>query len=246
MNETTESVRPLGLFARIVGVITAPRATFEAIVAHPKPAGVLLVVALALGLATMIPLISNETIFQSMVAQNTEFMERITGKQMSPEEYQKQVDGARTGVYFTPVNFLIALPIASLLFTALYWVFFNAILGGLATFKQVLAIVTHGWVPGALGAFLAVPIQLAQSKMTRAGPFTLGGLATGLPADSLIARILGFTSVFTIWGLVLSAIGLAVLYRRKTLNIFIGLTLLYLVIVAGFMSAFGRFMGPSR
>lgn len=246
MNETSEPVRPLGLFARLAGVVTAPRATFEAIVAHPKPAGVLFIVALVIGLAAMIPLLLNEEIFQAMVAQQAEFTERITGKQMSPADYQQMVDRARIGMYFTPVNILIVLPIISMLLSGLYWVFFNAILGGLASFKQVLAVVTHSQVAAALGAVLGAPIQLAQGKMTAAGPFTLGGLASGLPADSLVARILGVTNVFTIWGLALSAIGLAVLYRRKTLNIFIGLTLLYLLIVAGFMSAFGRFMGPGR
>jgi hypothetical protein len=236
----------MGLFARIVGVLTAPRATFENIVAHPKPAAVLLIVALVIGFAAMLPMALNEQVFQSTVTQQVEFTERITGKQMSAEDYQKMSDRARVGIYFAPVNVLIVLPIISMIMAGLYWVFFNAILGGMATFKQVLAIVTHSQVPAALGAVLGAPIQLMQGKMTAAGPFTLGALVAGLPPDHLVSRILGVTNVFTIWGLALSAIGLAVLYRRKTLNIFVGLTLIYLLIVAGFMSAFGRFMGPSR
>jgi hypothetical protein len=45
---TTSSTQPLSLIARIIGVITSPKATFENVVAIPKPAGVLLVVALVI------------------------------------------------------------------------------------------------------------------------------------------------------------------------------------------------------
>ena len=40
-----------------------------------------------------------------------------------------------------------------------------------------------------------------------------------LEEGSFLARFLGFVNVFTIWGLIVLAMGLAVLYHRKTLNI---------------------------
>ena len=56
-------------------------------------------------------------------------------------------------------------------------------------------------------------------------------------------RLLGMIDLFIIWWFVLLAIGLGVLYRRRTQPIAIGLFGLYAVIIvvlAGVMSAFGR------
>ena len=73
------------------------------------------------------------------------------------------------GGYFAIVGSFIVLPIFSLIFAALYWVVFNTILGGTATFKQVLAVVAHSQVVAALGAAIGAPIQYLQGKMPPAG-----------------------------------------------------------------------------
>jgi hypothetical protein len=75
---------------------------------------------------------------------------------------------------------LVMFPILALLLTAIFWAFFNAILGGTATFKQVLAVTSHSYVITALGALAAMPILLFRFKMQMGGPFNLGALAPGL------------------------------------------------------------------
>ena len=70
----------------------------------------------------------------------------------------------------------IGLPIFTLIITALYWVVFNALLGGTAAFKQVLAVVTHSQVISALGAAIGAPIQMMQGTITMGGPFNLAAL----------------------------------------------------------------------
>ena len=93
---------------------------------------------------------------------------------------------------------------------------FNALLGGTAAFKQVLAVVTHSRVIAALGAAIR-PIQMMQ------GTITMGGVQSRRPGAVLetspIRAMLGSISVFTLWGIVVTAIGLGVLYHRKTRNI---------------------------
>src|SRR3990172_2732977 len=81
----------------------------------------------------------------------------------------------------------VFLPIASLFFAAVYWAIFNTIMGGTATFKQVLAVVTHSQVIGALGMLAGLPIQLMRGTMTMAGPFNLGALAPMLEEGSKLA-----------------------------------------------------------
>ncbi len=53
--------------------------------------------------------------------------------------------------------------------------------------------------------------------MSTAGPFNLGALVPFLDPDNLIAKTLGSTSLFTVWGLLVTGIGLGVLYRRRAL-----------------------------
>jgi hypothetical protein len=160
------------------------------------------------------------------------------GRPMSDQEYATMQRITPYFAYITIGQMFIFLPIFSLIIAGLLWVVFNTILGGTASFKQVLAIVTHSSVIGTLGAVLGAPIQVLQNKVTAGGPFNLGALLPMLDQSSIPARFLGFTSVFQIWGFIVIGIGLAVLYRRKSATIIIGLILAYSLIAMGIMSAF--------
>jgi hypothetical protein len=130
----------------------------------------------------------------------------------------------------------------ALIFAAIYWAAFNTVLGGMASFKQVLAVITHSQVIGALGMVAALPIALTTGKMTPTGPFNLGALAPGLEAGTTLAAFLGSISVFSLWGLVVTAIGLGVLYRRNSTNIAITIIAIFLLIMFGVASVWGKFM----
>ena len=78
--------------------------------------------------------------------------------------------------------------------------------------------------------------------MSAGGPFNLGALVPMLDESSFLARFLGVTSVFTVWGIIVLAIGLGVLYRRKTRNIAIGLFAAYATVV-GVITAIFSGMG---
>jgi hypothetical protein len=226
----------MGLFARIWGVIAAPRATMEWVVANPRPVGILFICALVLGLAAAAPMFTEAG--QQAVLDSQVEARNAMGRPMSDQEYATMQRFAPYFSYFTIGQMFIFLPIISLVITALCWVVFNTVLGGTAAFKQVLAIVTHSNVIGTLGAVLGAPIQILQNKVTPGGPFNLGALVPFLDESSVVARFLSFTSVFTIWGFVVTGIGLAVLYRRKSANIAIGLIVAYTLIALGLMSAF--------
>jgi hypothetical protein len=228
----------MGLFARLIGVITSPRATFEQVVAKPRPAGALLISALLLGLAAGLPQFT-ETGRQAVLTNQVETQEQFMGRPLTDEEYGRAERMSHYGGYFAMGGTLVSMPIMALIFGGLYWVTFNTIMGGTASFKQVLAIVTHSQIIGAVGAVLAAPIMYMQGKFTAGGPFNLRALVPMLDDSSTIARVLGFTNIFMIWGLVVTAIGLSVLYRRKSLNIAIGLLLVFFVIVFTLFSVFG-------
>lgn len=225
MTEATavDSAPPLSLFQRVVGVITSPAATFKSIVAHPRPFGVLFLCALVIGVATAVPQFSES-------AQQAAIDMQIKA---NPQMNDQQIEGMRRMApyfgYFTLAGVLIFTPIMTMFFTALYWALFNVVLGGQATFKQVLAVVSHAMVIMALGLVAGLPFMLNSPTMAMGGPFNLGALVPMLEADSTIARLLSALSPFSIWSTFVNAVGLAVLYRRGVAGIFAVLMGVYLV-----------------
>lgn len=236
-------VQPMSLIARAIGIITAPKATYENVVAAPRPFGILFISVLVFSIAATIPQMT-ESARKQMLDVQVRGMERF-GVTVTPEVLQRMEESSRNpmtklvGVVWSLVMF----PILALLLTALFWVFFNAILGGTATFKQVLAVTSHSYVITALGAVAALPILLVRFTLAMGGPFNLGALAPMLDETSTLARFLSGVGLFSLWAWFNVSIGLAVLYRRKTRNIAIVLILLSLVFTYAMTSVFGSFMG---
>jgi hypothetical protein len=226
-----------------MGIVVSPASTFASVVATPKPAGILFLVALVMGLAQGVPQLTDRG-RQAAIDMNVQMVERVqqfTGQPMTDEVYATIERRAAYGAYTAVAGSLIGLPIVTLFFGALYWVIFNAILGGTASFKQVLAVIAHSQVIAAIGLVLGAPIQYAQGAMSMSGPFNLGVVVGFLDPTSLVARVLGATSVFTVWSFLVTGIGLGVLYRRSGRNIGLALILVYVVIVAGVFTLFASF-----
>jgi hypothetical protein len=238
-------VKPLGLLSRIIGIVTAPTATFADVVRVPRPAGVLFVVAAVIAIASVAPQFT-EAGRQAALDMQVRSVQQF-GVEVTPEAYARMEEGSRSVPrrLFGVAGAFIGLPIMSLLFAAIYWAAFNTILGGTATFKQVLAIVTHSQVIGALGVLVGVPIQMMSGKISMAGPFNLGALAPMLEEGSKLANYLGSISFFGLWGFVVTGIGLGVLYKRSGLYIAIAIIIAYLAIMYGVSSLFGSFMGAA-
>jgi len=228
---------PLGLISRIIGVITSPKATFERIVAVPRPAGVLLVVALVMGATAAAPQFTQAG--KQAVADAQMQAAARRGTEVTPEQAAVVARISTFLPYMTFVSSLIFLPIVSLVLAGLYWVAFTTVMGGTATFKQALAVVTHSQVIGALGLVVGLPIMLMKPTVTMGGPFNLGALVPNLEAGSKLATMLSNISVFSFWGMFVTAVGLAVLYRRKTMPIFVALLVIFGLFTYGWSALFG-------
>jgi hypothetical protein len=235
----------MSLFARVIGVITAPRATFEKIVGDPRPFGILFITALIIGLASVAPQFT-EAGRQATLDLQVKAIERF-GQTVTPEMYAAMEARSQNVALrlLGAAGGLITIPIIAMLFTAIYWVVFNTVLGGLATFKQVLNIVAHSQVIGALGLVAGVPLQMMQTTMTMGGPFNLGALAPMLEEGSTLASFLSSISVFSLWGFIVTAIGLGVLYRRKSTGIAIAIIAVYLIVMYVVASFFGSAPGAA-
>ena len=242
MSETNAAPVPdQGLLARAVGIIVSPGKTYETVVAHPRPATILLAICLVLGLATAGPQFTEQGRAAVLEAQ-TRAIEQRTHQTITPQMAETMASIGRYSGYATFGSMFIFVPVISLLVAAVFWAIFNAILGGTASFKQVLAIVTHAQVIAALGAVVSAPIIWVKGIQSAAGPFNLGALAPMLDPSSFVATCLSSLNVFSLWQIVVSAIGLAVLYRRKVSPIAAFLVIAYLLMVAGVTAVVSSFM----
>jgi hypothetical protein len=223
-------VQDKGLIARAIGIVTAPGETFRTVVAYPRPALMLLLVAAVISLASALPQFTERGRLAALEMQIQQTEQFVT---VTPEMAQVMEQRSHYNKYIAMVSTFVGLPVVTLFFTALFWAVFNAILGGTATFKQVLGVVTHSQVIGALGAALAAPVQLATGQMTAAGPFHLGALLPMLEPGTFLANFLGSLGVFQIWGTIVTAIGLGVLYNRKPRNIAITLLVITALLAGG-------------
>jgi hypothetical protein len=90
------------------------------------------------------------------------------------------------------------------------------LLGGTAVFKQVFAVVAHSGIITALQVLFSMPLSYATGRLAGAN---LSVFVPTLEETSFAARFLGAIDLFWIWWCVSLAIGIGVLFKRKTIGI---------------------------
>ena len=215
------------LLSRAVGIITSPGAMFVHVVRTPKVAGMLVLVGLVAGLAQGIPQLTERGRAAALELQ-VQQMERF-GVQVTDELYQQleQRSHSNLGAYTAIAGGVIGTPFVAVIMTTLLWGVFNTIMGGTATFKHVMAVLVHSQAVSTLGVLFAAPIMYARGTISMGGVANLGALLPMLDETSFMAKFLGTIDLFAVWWVIVLAIGLATLYKRKTSSIATGLFVFY-------------------
>lgn len=216
--------------ARVVGVITSPRATFERIVPTPRIFGMLTVLTF-LWAAGSSAFTFTATGQQAMVDFSAQQIERFTGQPPTDAQMERIQKQAPIQSYLSFGSTVIFMPVVLAVEAGILFVIFNVVVGGTATFRQVYAVATHASVIGLLGLAVAVPMQFVRGAISMTGPANLGALFPMLPENSTLSSFLGLIDFFQVWWLLTLAIGLSVLYRRRTRGIALTLFGVYLVII---------------
>lgn len=232
MTETvaTEPVLP-GVFARAIGIITSPKATFERVVQAPRAIGMLALVALLTGVGAS-AFSFTEKGRQAQLDYQVQQMERfgvtVTDEMYANMEKQSQKQ-APYAPYLAIVGTFIIFPIIVLIVSGVFYAVFNAIMGGTAEFKQVMAVTSHAWVVPTLGAIFASIMNFARGSISNSVA-NLGVLLPFLKEGSFAANLAGSVDLFSIWFVTTLSIGLGVLYKRKTSSVATGLFIVYAII----------------
>jgi hypothetical protein len=217
-----------GLLARVIGVFVSPRATYADVAARPRWFGALALSAVVVAGGFFI-FLSSEVGKQAVLDQQTQLIESF-GIKLNDQAYDRMEAGIDRARYTTSIGQLIGIPLVAVIIAGIMLGIFNALLGGDATFRQVFAIVAHSTLITALQQIFALPLDYVRETMS--SPTSLSVFAPFLEENSFLARLLGAIDLFQIWGIVSLAIGLGVLYKRRTAPIATTMFIVYFVIVA--------------
>jgi hypothetical protein len=224
--DQTAGQPPKSLPARIVGVLTSPRTTYADIAARPRWFGVLAVVILLGSLAA-------STFMSTEVGQRAIIDAQLTSMEnMGRHPSQAQLDGiermAPYYAYFAPIIQTVTLTLMTLIISGVAFAIFNAVLGGNAAFKQLFAVVAHSSTVLLVQGLFTLPLDYLRQTMT--SPTNLAVFLPFLDENTFPERMLGGLDLFYIWWCINLAIGLGVLYKRRTGPIATSMLAVYFVI----------------
>ena len=212
--------------ARFAGILFAPRATYAAVAARPRWLGIFLtvyIITASAATALMSTEVGRNALLDRQIAQQESF-----GRKMTQEQIDRLERFSVYFVYATPVLQFAGFVLGGLVISGLAFAVFNAILGGDATFKQFFAIVAHSGVVLAVLSLFTTPLAYARESM--ASTTNLAIFLPFLDESSFVARFLGSIDLIFIWWIVSLAIGLGVLYRKRTGPIAIAMLSVYAAI----------------
>ena len=235
MSDTTASTsapaapaKGKSLPARVVGVFVSPRATYADVAARPRWLGAFLVGSLV-AIVGLFVLFSTEVGQQAWLDQQVKGAESF-GRTISDQQYEGMERIAPYIRYIVAGGYLVFIPIVLAAVSGILLGVFNALLGGDASFKQVLAVMSHAGLITAFQTIFAVPLDYLRETLS--SPTTLAVFLPFIEEDTFVGRLMGSIDLFQIWGTLSLAIGLGVLYKRRTAPIAWTMFLVYFVIVA--------------
>jgi hypothetical protein len=180
--------------------------------------------------ATILPtawLLSTDVGKRAVLDQQLQTLEAL-GRTVTDAQYQQMERMAPYSVYFAAVGQIIMLPLVTLVVAGLAIAIFNGALGADASFKQVFAIASFSTVLTGLRALFSAPLNYARESLS--SPTNLAAVLPFFEDDTFAGRLLGSVDLFLIWWIVSLAIGLGVLYKRRTAPIATGFLVVYGVI----------------
>lgn len=211
-----------GLLARLVGVFTSPRATFEGLAAAPRWVAPIV----------LIPLELLVVYFLFVRSEAGQEVLRQTIRGGSPNLPAEQVDQAMQIGQYT-FSIFGSLGVALVIFVTAFvlYLIFNLASGGKGTYKQVLSVTAYGSVVHLVGAPLKVPLMAAQKSFeVSLGP----ALAfPDLEVGSFGLSALNTLDFFALWALALTGLGLSFVYRWPLRKSLLAVYIPYFVIFLG-------------
>lgn len=209
------SDHPVG---RLIGMVRAPRATLSGAVRHPQSldlAILIVVIAAACSAGYLLTRVGQLAALDQQVRQLESLGVVITDDRYADLRalvpYRPVIDAAVIVIGW-PVFWLISARV-------LQWAGNRAVrgTGSRASLAQMLSVVVHASGIFAVRSIVAAPINYARESLGGATSLAMVMPASG--ESTFPSRLLSAVDIFFVWWIVLVALGLSILYERRTLPI---------------------------
>jgi hypothetical protein len=210
-----EPQRQMSAISRVFGVLFSPQKTFEDIVRKPSW-GLAIALLTVLSIAVSVG-INQRVNWREFMSQQIE--KSPQGAQLSAEQKEQRIEGgAKISPIFTYVVGALGPIVFALVIALVMWGAYT-LLGGVTTnFSTAMAITSHAFLTGLISSplFLLVIYLKAPGTLDLENPVATN-LAAVLPDESAkwLVALCKSIDVFSIWTLILLAIGFAVTSPKK-------------------------------
>jgi hypothetical protein len=211
---------------RVGQVFFSPGKLFEALRENPAWFGVLLLTGLLVsGSVLLLPAdVMVEAAREQLISQ---------GREVPPGGLETM------GTLFRvigAVGAVLGIFIWAFLLAGIMTLVFNFLFGGEGRYKQYLSVVSHGFLIGAVGALLTLPLKIAQGDPQLT--LSLGTFAFFLE-EGYAFRVLRLLDLFGLWGYTVMAIGVTKIDPKRSLGFALAFFYAFALVFALIFGIFG-------
>jgi len=233
--------------SRIFGALFSPKPTFESIARRPTwilPMLVITLISIGGGIVAGHRL-DWRTVVEQQIQKRPSAQRRV--EQLPPEQREQMLAQQAKIIPITVYAASFAgPPIVMLVIGAVFLGVFNLVSGVPMGFKTSLSIVAHAWMPQVINSLLAIVILCLKDPATiDVQNIVASNLAVFLPdgAATWMSTLLGALDLFSIWVMLLMALGYQAVNPRKltfgkALGTIVGVWLILVLLRVGLAAAF--------
>jgi len=220
----------MSILSNIINTYIAPGKVFEAVKEYNwKNAFIPFVIIAVLGLISYwaIEDLANDYGYQKAVS-TIENMDRLTDEQKIDQiaKIEERIDGPQITSW---ISSALGGPITVFFMTLIALLVGNTFMGGTAKYGQLLNITAWAYMVNILENIVKIPLML--NKWTLEVYTGLGVLGIG-EQGSFINSLLAGMDIFAIWRIILMAIGMGIIYNKKTKPYLIALLIFWVILIA--------------
>jgi hypothetical protein len=224
----------MGGFSKVINTFFEPRKLFQSLKIKPAWLVPFIIVAILVMASSWFtfPLIMKD------VVTNIQENERFT------EEQKEMIIERIAGAEHPPAYQLVLAPVGVLVYlfliSGVLFLVFNVLLGGDSSFKRVLSVFSYSSLIAIPQAIVKLPLTFA--KQTANIQTSLAILLSPDAKESFLYKVLGGFDIFTLWQVILIALGLAVMYKytmKKSFSVVLILWILLIVVSSALSTLLG-------
>lgn len=219
----------MGLFSRIICIITSPLRTFSYLDKRPDWLGVLVIIII-FSLA-MSMLYAQKTDLKAMTRLQLERSGRAD--QMTEEQLDRAADiSGKIGRYMMIAAPILGTPIAFLIVAGLLHLIFSLFQGETA-FKKVFSVVAYSYIPGIFSSIIGILLLLTRKvnevPIEELVKSNISILFVQKETPEFLWNLSQSIDIFSIWAVVLLGIGMAAISKLKQKTSYIIVISLWIV-----------------